>query len=201
MNQQLARDLKFLVLFSIVFTASSFLFSFLSWGRAALGPPEISEQVLSNLIELAEHAAFGVLAALPTRRAVTILTGAICAVSIDVDHLGSIVGLPTDGRASHTLLFAVLILVLIYSLTRKGILGQSTSPLVASSVALAAVVSHLALDATVGGGDFPLWMPFSNELVSFSVFGGVLLELIAGVLVWAAVTISLRRNQGTRKQV
>ena len=186
MNLQHELNLRYLILFCIVFTASSFLFSFLSWGRAALGPPEISGSVLSGLIELGEHAAFGALAALPTRSSINILLGAICAVSIDVDHFGSVIGLPMDGRASHAVPFALLVFVIIFLLARKGIFGKDVSPLVAGSIALTAVVSHLALDATVGGGGFPLWMPFSIDLVSIPVWGGVLLEIIAVILVWTA---------------
>lgn len=118
MNLRDTRDLKFLILFSFVFTASAFLFSFLSWGRIALGPTEVPWRVSSLLIELGEHAGFGAIVALPTRKLVTILEGTICAVTIDVDHFGSVIGLPTVGRSSHAILFAVLIFVVMFLLAR-----------------------------------------------------------------------------------
>ncbi len=194
MKQQDRGDLKFLILFSAIIATSSFLFSFLSWGLAIHRIP-ILENKQGILIELVEHAAVGALVALPTRRKVAILTCALGAMLIDVDHIGALVGLPTDARASHAVTFAVVVVPVIFSLARKGIFGQQPRPLFVASLALASFIAHLAWDAIYGGADFPLWMPFSNRLVFVPPFGGVLLAITAALLLWGASAVQQRQTQ------
>lgn len=110
MNHHDRGGLKFLFLFSIVFAASSFFFSLLSWGHARLEPrPEMLQYVSGGLVDLVEHAALGALVALPTRKKLAIVVCALAAMLIDVDHIGFMVGLPTQGRASHGVPFAVAV--------------------------------------------------------------------------------------------
>jgi hypothetical protein len=175
MNTRIKDNLRFLILFPAAFTAASFLFSFLSWGRV----PHVAGTAwtpVTALVELGEHAAFGAMAALPTRRPVPILVATLCAMSLDVDHFGSMIGLPTDGRASHVALFAVLVTALIFLLARKGIFGRNIPTPVLVAVAPATFLAHLAWDAAGGGGNFRLWMPFSVGIVSISPVGGIILE-------------------------
>lgn len=199
MNHHDRGRLKFLILFSTVFAASSFFFSLLSWGRAGLGPrPEMLQYVSGGVIDLVEHAALGALAALPTRKKLAIVVCALATMLIDVDHIGFMVGLPTQGRASHGVPFAVAVFLVVFLLARKGIFGQQIRPLVLASLALASVVAHLAWDAINGGTNFPLWMPLSDKPVFVSPFGGILLELTAAGLLWA---VTMRRNRrGEPKQ-
>jgi hypothetical protein len=186
MNTRTKDNLRFLILFPAAFTAASFLFSLLSWGRV----PHVGGTAwtpASALIELGEHAAFGAVVALPTRRPVPILVATLCAMSLDVDHFGSMIGLPMDGRASHVALFAVLVTVVVFLLARRGSLGREIPTPMAASIALATFMAHLAWDAAGGGGDFRLWMPFSTAEVLISPVGGIILE-VSAVALTTAVT-------------
>ena len=177
--------LKVVALLSIIFAASSFLFSLLSKGRAPVGvPPNIVPYFLSGLIDWAGHAVMGALAALPTRNKFAIAGCAIFAVLIDVDHIGALVGLQTEPRASHSLAFGVIAFVVVFWLARKGMFGRQLKPLVVASMALASVGSHLAWDSIQGAGGFPLWLPFSSNIVFMTPFVGILVEIGAAALMW-----------------
>jgi hypothetical protein len=192
MSKSRRERLGIIILFSITFAAASLLFSLLSWGRAGPEPrPEMLPYLSGGLLDLVEHAVLGSIAALPTRRKLAIIICALGAVLIDVDHIGFVLGLPMQGRPSHGVTFAAVVFLIAFLLARKGILGRQIQPLVLGSLAFASVMAHLAWDAIDGGANFPLCMPFSSRLMFVSPFGGVLLELGAAVLVWAA---TMRRD-------
>lgn len=149
-------------------------------------------------MHMGEHAALGAMAALPTLQIAPVLTAALCAMLIDVDHIGFYVGLPMEGRASHSLLFAALAAIVLFWLTRRGWFGREVRPIVAGSIALASVLAHIALDSITGDPWIPIWMPFYRGLVTVPPPVGVLIEVIALIAVWAAATGQYRRSKQKR---
>ncbi|MBI2853836.1 MAG: metal-dependent hydrolase [Chloroflexi bacterium] len=195
-------DLRLLVLYSSAFAILSFLFSLSAWGRityvSAAGPTQVLGGPTGIIIHMGEHVVLGALAALPTRNVVAILACMSAAVLVDVDHVGAFVNLPIGPRASHSIAFALLATLVIFFLARKGVFGGRIRPLVLGSIALASVLAHLSLDAVVGDGYFPMWMPFSYEHVFIPPFGGALLEVLAIGVVWAAVVVRPWRARNGR---
>ena len=201
--RQIVSKLRFTVIFTAAFTISSFLFSFLSWGQTVPGSSVISElktDVPGLLGHMAAHALLGALAALSTLSVAPVLTAALGAMFIDVDHIGYYLELPMEGRASHSLLFAMSSGVLVFWLTRRGWFGREVPPLVASSIAVASVLAHIALDSITGDPFIPVWMPFYRGLVTVPPPVGVLIEAIAVIAVWAATIAPYRWGKFQERQ-
>jgi len=194
MKQWVTANLRFLVLYSVVFAVFSFLFSLTSWDWASHGSSQVSSPPIlgsraSLIVHMLEHAALGALVALPTRKGVVVLTGAAAAMLVDADHVGTMVSLPIGTRTAHSVVFALAAFLVIFLLSRKGVFGLDIPPLVLGSLAIGSVAAHLALDALVGDGYFPLLMPFSYRHVFFGPFVGALLEIAAIALVWGTTAI------------
>ncbi len=185
--------LKFLVLFSVVIFACSFLFSFSSWGQRESGiirRPQISSELILHEIE---HAVFGAIVALPTLKTIPILAASITAVLFDADHIGYYLGLPLNGRASHSVIFLLIAFVVIYFLAKKAIFRPYGSQLKIAVLGLSAILAHLAFDGISADG-FPLLAPFSYQTVFITSIGGISIE-IATIMLVAAMEVRNKRNK------
>jgi hypothetical protein len=185
--------------FVLAFTMASFLFTLLSWGHASAEPFwERTEVVSADLaFHLLRHALLGGLVALPTRRIDYILSGAMAALLIDVDHL-ALLGLPTVSRSSHSLGFLVLIMVTMGILARRGLLGEKAPAVLTSVVAGAAVGAHVTLDILETSGSFPIWAPLSYEMVRLTAPWAVVIFILAAIAV-AAATVLETKGKSPRK--
>jgi hypothetical protein len=138
---------------------------------------------------MAFHAFYGAVAALPTRRRDAIVTMAVSAMLIDVDHLAYYLGLPIPPRTSHSLMFLVLAPIVMGVCARAGVLGRDITPRMAASMALSVVMAHLAWDTLTGGETrVPFWLPFSRTQIVLSAPIGTLLEVGAVAIVWLAAS-------------
>ncbi|MBI4289822.1 MAG: hypothetical protein HY671_15525 [Chloroflexi bacterium] len=190
--------MRFIIAFSFLFSLLSFSFSFLSWDSAAVRPAFHPIPVnLELAAHMGAHAALGALAALPTLNVVAVLTGGVNAALTDVDHIGSHLGLPLEGRASHGLPFGLLVAVILYLAARKGILGRELPPVIAGCIGLASVLAHIAMDSVSGDPMMPVWMPFYRAQVAVTPPFGVLTEVAAVAIVWAA-SAARRRLQSEK---
>jgi hypothetical protein len=181
--------------FCLAFTILSLLFTLLSWGQSAPNPfwDRYEENTIGLAPHLMRHALVGAIIALPTRRWGFILAGAFTSLLIDVDHLGW-VGVPTVSRSSHSLCFLVLIVGSTAILARKGLLGYDVPPALTSAVAGAVVCAHVALDILDTQGVFPLWAPFSFQMVRLTDTWAAVLLGLAIVAVGAAAVMDTRRR-------
>lgn len=190
--------LKGVAVFVLWYAALSLLFSLASWGRASgPAPAALSAHDVPELaLDLGGHLVFGALAVLPLRSWRLAVAGGLVAVAIDVDHAARYAGLPTFGRASHSLGFLLVAGVGMYALARAGLLGRRFPPMVVGLVGAISVLSHIALDAALRDGMVPLWAPASFRLVGFSVADGLAVQ--AGVMALAGV-VSWRIGRRQRK--
>jgi hypothetical protein len=174
----------------MVYACLSVLFSLLSWGEAEtkVQVPGASQGLLLHVLK---HLAFGVVAALPSRRLSLIVASGVAVLVMDVDHLGSALDLPTVSHAGHSLGFAALLGGVIWGLARRGFLG-GVSPILVSAVAVASVSAHVAIDALSIGRHLPLWAPATFTAIEIPRLSAVPFELGAVLLVWAA---SIRYNR------
>lgn len=101
------RDAKTLIIFTIVYLALSFGFSFIGFLYPET-PVPLSEYSGMNLFaEVGGHFLFGFAAALPFLDLDLTLLGGVFAVAIDSDHILSSMGFYVSGRPSHSFFFAV----------------------------------------------------------------------------------------------
>ena len=122
--------------------------------------------------DAAWHFATGVVLALPTRRRGLVLALPLMTLGIDVDHLfGGL--LPTViGRESHSLLFLVVVVAVLYR-----VFGRDMALLGASATLL-----HLGVD----GGGFPLLAPVTTAAWPLSFPVAVAAIVVAAALVGLA---------------
>ena len=169
--------------FILIYACLSVPFSLLSWGQ-----PDTKVQVPGAspglLLHPLKHLAFGVAAALPTRRLSPIVASGMAVLVIDVDHLGSALNLPTTSHASHSLGFAAMLGVVMWGLARRGFLGGA-SPILVSAVAVASVSARMAVDALSQDSRLPLWAPVTFTAVEIPPLSSIPFELGAVLLVWA----------------
>ena len=188
--ETLARQLAWLVGIAAFFAALSFVFSLFGLlGKPGPQPARPSLQVGSLALEVGAHFVFGFVVGAATRRLRYALLAGAAAVAVDMDHVLWLLGVQTDRRASHALLF----LLASAPLVGLAFATETRQRLLTGVVIAGAVVSHLAFDALYGEHGFPLLSPFTFTLVVLPPWAGVALEAAAfvGVL---AVALALRER-------
>jgi len=88
-----------------------------------------------------------------------LLTGSL-AIIIDFDHLIQFLDIEVIGRMGHSIPFgfvSVMVLMIIFG-RRDYLLG---------STVFGAMLAHISFDTLTGSGNFPLFVPFYDDLVRF----------------------------------
>ncbi len=192
--EQRAAPSDFLVILAS-YMALSVAFSLFAWSDHLSAPRGLPHVGLAAMgAEIGGHLLFGFLAALPTRRASLMGTGALLAILIDADHLLYYLGLSNVGRPSHSFIFMIAAMLAIAVAVRLFGSRNLTSAQVALLV-MTGVLAHFAFDSITGGG-MPLLFPLTNAEYIPGPTGGVLFEaaaLVAGI----ACAFAGRRAPGT----
>ena len=107
-------------------------------------------------------------------------------IILDFDHLIQFLGIEMIPRMSHSITFgfiAIGIMMIIFG--RKDLrLG---------AIAIAAVFSHMSFDIFLGGTtEFPIYVPFSSQNVTFSGLDWIFFEFLAIVIIFVTSIIVLR---------
>lgn len=82
------------------------------------------------------------------------------AIIIDTDHLIQFLDIEAIGRMGHSISFglvSVIVLMIIFG-KKDYLIG---------AVALAAMLAHISFDTLTGSGNFPLFVPFYDDMVRF----------------------------------
>jgi len=188
--ETLGRQLAWLAGTAAFFAALSFAFSLFGLlGKPGPQPARPSLQVGSLALEVGAHFVFGFVVGAATRRLRYALLAGAAAVAVDADHVLWLLGVETDRRASHALLF------LLASAPLVGLVfaTETRQRLLTGVVIAGAVVSHLAFDALYGERGFPLLSPFTFTLVVLPSWAGAALEAAAFVAVLVAA-LALRER-------
>ena len=154
------------------------------------------------VFHMAVHAAFGAVAAAPTRNRWVIGALACSAMLIDVDHIASFLGWPVPGRGSHSVTFLVLAPVVLGVSARQGWLGRGAPVHLAAAMAFSTVLAHVAWDAvSATESRIPMLLPL--ESTGFALGGAVAaaLEVVAVATMGVAARVEARRTPSAREQV
>ena len=174
------------------FIKSCIIFSLLSFGFSLTGflfPDESyiigNPLVVSNpsLEHIFGHILFGMIAgAISLSLRYVFLTGAF-AILLDADHLLQFFNIEMISRMVHSLPFAIIIAV-----TMLLIFGKKDYRLAA--VSFAAIISHIAFDIWLtqqifpdSASGFPLFSPFTVEIIQFQGLDWLYLEIVAVAIV------------------
>ena len=174
------------------FIKSCVIFSVLSFGSSLTGFlfPDDS-YIIGNLIIVSSptlehvfgHVAFGIIAcAISLSLRYVFLSGAL-ALLVDADHLLQFLDVEMISRMVHSLPFAIIIAVIMLY-----VFGKKDYRLAA--ISFSAIISHIAFDVWLVGqihpgssGGFPLFSPFTVEIIKFQGLDWLYLEILAIAIV------------------
>ena len=108
-------------------------------------------------------------------------------IILDFDHLLQFFGIEMIPRMAHSITFgliAVVIMMLIFD--RKDLrLG---------AIAISAVFSHMSFDIFLGGStEFPLFVPWNSQVVTFSGTDWIIFEFVAISIIFVSSVIFLKK--------
>jgi len=182
---RLSEQIKFFIKSCAIFSVLSFGFSLTGFlfpdDAYVIGNPLI---VSSPTFEhVFGHIAFGIIAgAISLSLRYVFLSGAL-ALLIDADHLLQFFDVEMISRMVHSLPFAIIIAVIMLY-----IFGKKDYRLAA--ISFSAIISHIAFDVWLVGqihpgssGEFPLFSPFTVEIIKFQGLDWLYLEIIAIAIV------------------
>jgi len=146
-----------------------------------------------DLQHIIGHIVFGlIIGAVSLRLRYFLLAGSF-AIVIDSDHLIQLLEIEAIGRMGHSIPFAFLsAIVLMIIFGRKDYLLGAT--------VFAAMLAHLSFDTLTGSGNFPLFVPFSDELIRF-LDSFWLIFFLLGIALVLSATILVRTQNIRNKQV
>ena len=110
------------------------------------------------------------------------MTGAF-ALLVDADHLLQFFNVEMISRSVHSFPFAIIIaVIMLYAFGKKDYR--------LAAISFSAIISHIAFDVWFTGqifpgsaSEFPLFSPFTVEIIRFQGFDWLYLEILAIVIV------------------
>jgi len=181
--KQATRDITFVTKASLIYGSLAVTFSILGIflpERAYLDNPVTGGL---NIEHIFGHIIWGLMiGALSLSFRYFLLTGAF-AIIIDWDHLIQFLDIEAIGRMGHSIPFGFLsILVLMAIFGKKDYLLGAT--------AFAAMLAHISFDTLTGSGNFPLLVPFYNDLIRFPDSIWFVFQLAAAAIMISAMILT-----------
>ena len=181
----MSRQIKFVIKSCAVFSILSFSFSLTGFlfpdDSSIIGDPLIVSN--PSLEHILGHVFFGMIAGvLSLRLKYVFLIGAF-ALLLDADHLLQFFNVEMISRMVHSVPFAIIIAVIMLY-----VFGKKDYRLAA--ISFSAIISHIAFDVWFVGqiypgstGGFPLFSPFTVEIIRFQGLDWLYLEILAIAIV------------------
>ena len=183
----LSKEIKFFVKSCIIFSVLSFGFSLTGFLFPdadsffyAGNPLIVSNPTFEHIFG---HLSFGMIAgAISLSLRYIFLSGAL-ALLLDADHLLQFLDVEMISRMVHSLPFAIIIAVIMLY-----VFGKKDYRLAA--ISFSAIIAHIAFDVWLTGqifpgstSGFPLFSPFTVEIIKFQGLDWLYLEILAIVIV------------------
>ena len=185
LRMDISKQIKFFIKTCVIFSILSFGFSLTGFlfpdNSYIIGNPLIVGN--PSLEHIFGHVFFGMIAgAISLSLRYIFLSGAL-ALLLDADHLLQFLDVEMIARMVHSLPFALIIAVIMLY-----IFGKKDYRLAA--ISFSAILSHIAFDVWLTGqifpgsaSGFPLFSPFTVEIIKFHGFDWLYLEILAIVIV------------------
>ena len=172
---------KFIITLAI-FTLISFSFSTIGIGfedhpesRVIGNPLEVSNISIQHVLG---HIFWGMIAGLLSLRLNYVFLCGGFAILLDADHLLQFLDLEMISRMGHSIPFAILVGFIMLAVSKFRDIRLA-------AISFSAVISHLAFDIWLAnqfylnGTQFPLFSPFSADMIVLSGYDWLFLEIIA----------------------
>ena len=181
----ISKQIKFFIKTCVIFSILSFGFSLTGFlfpdDTSIIGDPLIVSN--PTLLHILGHILFGMIAgAISLSLKYVFMSGAF-ALLVDADHLLQFFNVEMIARMVHSLPFAIIIAVIMLY-----IFGKKDYRLAA--ISFSAIISHIAYDILFVGqiypgsaSGFPLFSPFTVEIIKFQGLDWLYLEILAIVII------------------
>ena len=194
LRMEISEQIKFFIKACVVFSIVSFGFSltgplFADNSHIVGNPFVVGNPSLEHIFG---HIFFGAIAGvLSLRLNYVLMTGAF-AILLDADHLLQFFNIEMIPRMAHSMPFAIIIAVIM-----MYVFGKKDYRLAA--ISFSAIISHIAFDVWFveqiypeGSTAFPLFSPFTTEVIHLGGLDWLYLEILAIVIVGAIVMLNRR---------
>ena len=198
-HSHIFRRLGAVLVIAVPLTAAACLFALASWGHGSHFRYEVGG-ASAGFSDILLHITVSLALALPAPHPGYAVLAIAAGVGVDLDHVGALAGAPTLTRGSHSLVFFAIAAALVALLAARFRRRSPLSPVLSSVVVVAALLGHLAADAILGEGRFPLWSPVSYRLVTFSRLEGALLLIAAFAIVLTSLLAMTYRRRVARRR-
>ena len=185
LHVKLSGQIKFFIKTCVIFSVLSFGFSLTGFlfpdHSYIIGNPLLHSSF--SFWHIIGHILFGMIAgAISLSLRYVFLTGAF-AILLDADHLLQFFNVEMIARMVHSLPFAIIIAVIMLY-----VFGKKDYRLAA--ISFSAIISHIEFDVWLTGqihpgstSGFPLFSPFTVEIIKFQGLDWLYLEILAIVIV------------------
>ena len=182
-----------------IFTLISFIFSTIGLGfedhsefRVIGNPFEVSSISIQHILG---HVFWGMIAGLLSLRLNYVFLCGGFALLLDADHLLQFLDVEMIVRMSHSIPFAIIVGFIMLGISKFRDFRLA-------AVSFSAIISHLAFDIWLSGQSgfgstqFPLFSPFSVDMIILSEYSWLFLEIFAfgvvGIIAFAALLALLK---------
>ena len=181
----ISKQIKFFIKSCAIFSILSFCFSLTGFlfpdDSSIIGNPLIVGNV--SLEHIFGHIFFGMIAGVISLSLKYIFVGGAFALLVDADHLLQFLDMEMIARMVHSVPFAIIIAVIMLC-----IIGKKDYRLAA--ISFSAIIAHIAFDIWFHGqiypgstSGFPLFSPFTVEIIKFQGLDWLYLEILAIAIV------------------
>ena len=201
LHMKISQQIKFFIKSCVIFTVLSFGFSLTGFlfpdESYIVGDPLIvSNPTIEHIFG---HIFFGMIAGAISLSLKYVFMGGAFALLVDADHLLQFLNVEMIGRMVHSVPFAIIIAVILLY-----VFGKKDYRLAA--ISFSAILSHIAFDIWFVGqifpgstGGFPLFSPFTVEIIKFQGLDWLYLEILAIVII--GVIAILDRKISIKKHI
>ena len=194
LHMDISKQIKFFIKSCVIFSILSFCFSLTGFlfpdDSSIIGNPLIVSN--PSLEHIFGHVLFGMIAgAVSLSLKYVFMTGAF-ALLVDADHLLQFFNVEMISRFVHSFPFAIIIaVIMLYAFGKKDYR--------LAAISFSAIISHIAFDVWLTGqifpgsaSGFPLFSPFTVEIIRFQGFDWLYLEILAIIIVGVIVMLNRR---------
>ena len=185
----------------VIFTLISFSFSTIGLGfeehpqsRIIGNPLEVSAISVQHVLG---HIFWGMIAGLLSLRLNYVFLCGGFAILLDADHLLQFLDIEMISRMSHSIPFAIIVGFIMLAISKFRDYRLAV-------ISFSAIISHLAFDIWLAqqsgwnSTQFPLFSPFSADMIALSGYNWLFLEIFAfsivGIVVFINRKVTKKRN-------
>jgi hypothetical protein len=140
-----------------------------------------------NIKEIFGHFIWGFVAGMVILRIRYILLGGLFALLIDSDHLVGLMHMSGLPRMSHSIIFAILSLIVLMILFGKKDYRLGV-------IAATSVLTHISYDVFDSEMGFPILTPFINTIIQFPRIDWIFFEIIAIIIIGIINIIVIKKE-------